>query len=101
MWRVPYVCIWLYRRFISPFLVPSCRFTPSCSVYAGEAYRRHGVLKGTWLTIRRLARCHPWHPGGHDPVPLVSGTRATATSGKQSRATVTQVEMPREERGHG
>jgi putative membrane protein insertion efficiency factor len=58
-----------YQRGISPGLPPSCRFTPSCSQYALEAVTRHGALKGTWLAVRRLVRCHPFHPGGFDPVP--------------------------------
>jgi uncharacterized protein len=58
-----------YQRFISPALPPSCRFHPSCSQYALEAVTRHGALKGGWLAVRRLARCHPFHPGGFDPVP--------------------------------
>lgn len=58
-----------YQLFLSPLLPPSCRFTPSCSQYALEALERHGAVKGTWLAARRLARCHPWHPGGYDPVP--------------------------------
>lgn len=64
--------IWLvrgYRLAISPFLPPSCRFYPTCSCYAIEALQRHGALKGSWLALRRIGRCHPWHPGGHDPVP--------------------------------
>jgi uncharacterized protein len=58
-----------YQRFISPALPPSCRFYPSCSQYALEAVTRYGAIKGTWLATRRLVRCHPFHPGGFDPVP--------------------------------
>ena len=58
-----------YRTWISPVLPPSCRFEPSCSAYALEALTVHGALRGTWLTLRRLLRCGPWHPGGWDPVP--------------------------------
>lgn len=58
-----------YQLMLSPLLPPSCRFTPSCSVYAHEALTRHGAVRGTWLAARRLARCHPWNPGGYDPVP--------------------------------
>lgn len=63
-----------YQRFISPLLPPDiCRFYPSCSHYAVEALRVHGAPRGLWLTLRRLARCHPFHPGGLDPVPQRSG----------------------------
>lgn len=58
-----------YQRFISPLIPPSCRFAPSCSEYAVRALSTHGVVYGTWLTVRRLLRCAPWHPGGWDPVP--------------------------------
>ena len=58
-----------YRRWISPALPPACRFTPTCSQYALEAVTRHGARRGAWLAARRLLRCHPFHPGGHDPVP--------------------------------
>jgi len=58
-----------YRMGISPFLGNNCRFHPSCSEYAIEALRKHGGLKGSWLALRRVSRCHPWHPGGADPVP--------------------------------
>jgi putative membrane protein insertion efficiency factor len=58
-----------YRYAISPLLPPSCRFYPSCSAYAIEALGSHGLLRGGWLAARRLCRCHPWNPGGIDPVP--------------------------------
>ncbi len=58
-----------YQVTISAALPPACRFHPSCSHYAVEALSRYGVLKGGWLSLRRLARCHPWNPGGPDPVP--------------------------------
>lgn len=58
----------LYQRWISPLLGPRCRFYPSCSAYAAEAIARYGFWRGSWLSARRLVRCHPWHPGGYDPV---------------------------------
>jgi len=58
-----------YQYVLSPWLGNQCRFTPTCSEYARQAVLTHGALKGTWLALRRVGRCHPWHPGGHDPVP--------------------------------
>jgi uncharacterized protein len=58
-----------YQLLVSPLLPPSCRFHPSCSAYAAEALRRHGAARGSWLAVKRLARCHPFCEGGIDPVP--------------------------------
>jgi putative membrane protein insertion efficiency factor len=58
-----------YQRFISPLLPPACRFEPSCSRYGYEAISRYGIVHGGWLTVKRLSRCHPFNPGGYDPVP--------------------------------
>ena len=60
-----------YQRFISPLLGTNCRFYPSCSQYSHEAVDRHGLIAGIWLGIKRIAKCHPFHPGGFDPVPEV------------------------------
>lgn len=58
-----------YQKIISPLTPPSCRFYPTCSHYGVEALQKHGALKGAWLTIRRILKCHPFHEGGFDPVP--------------------------------
>ena len=58
-----------YRRNISPMFPPCCRFTPTCSAYALEAVEKYGALKGGYLALRRILKCHPFHPGGYDPVP--------------------------------
>jgi uncharacterized protein len=67
--RVLIAVLGVYRRWISPLFLPHCRFHPSCSAYAVEALRVHGVLRGTGLATVRLLKCAPWHPGGLDPVP--------------------------------
>ena len=59
----------LYQIALSPYFGSQCRFTPTCSEYAKDAVKKHGAFKGAWLAIRRIGRCHPYHPGGHDPVP--------------------------------
>lgn len=63
------ILIRAYQWLISPLLPPSCRFTPSCSHYGIEALQKHGLIRGSYLTIARILRCHPWSKGGHDPVP--------------------------------
>jgi putative membrane protein insertion efficiency factor len=63
------LCITIYRRAISPLLLPSCRYVPTCSEYAFIAIQRYGALRGGWMGLKRISRCHPWHPVGYDPVP--------------------------------
>jgi hypothetical protein len=67
--RIALVLLRGYKRVLSPLLPPMCRFEPTCSVYTMQAVERYGALRGSWLGVRRLARCHPFNPGGWDPVP--------------------------------
>ncbi len=71
-WQVKHIALLIircYQRLISPLLPPSCRFEPSCSQYGYEAIQRYGLVRGGWLALKRISRCHPFNPGGHDPVP--------------------------------
>ena len=68
-----------YQLFVSPLIAPRCRFYPSCSAYAVTALQRHGALRGSWLAIRRLGRCHPWNPGGVDHVPPARPSRTPSS----------------------
>ncbi|MCL1985950.1 MAG: membrane protein insertion efficiency factor YidD [Betaproteobacteria bacterium] len=77
MRRLAVLPVILYQYCISPLLPAACRFYPSCSNYVLQAVLRHGVVRGGWLGLRRLARCHPWSPGGYDPVPPVISPRPT------------------------
>ena len=92
-----------YQRAISPALPPRCRFYPSCSAYAVEAIERHGAARGTWLAVRRLVKCAPWHPGGLDPVPdrpfgrspvTAPGTGDTARSSTRGATAPTRATPP-------
>ncbi len=69
MRRVLVALVRAYHYLLAPWWGGQCRFTPTCSNYAIEALERHGALSGSWLAARRILRCHPWNPGGHDPVP--------------------------------
>lgn len=67
--RLLLVLIRAYQYLLSPLIGTQCRFAPTCSHYAADALRKYGAIKGSYLTVRRLLRCHPWHPGGYDPIP--------------------------------
>ena len=71
--RTVVALITVYQKLVSPWLGANCRFQPTCSSYTREAIGRFGVVRGGWLGLRRLARCHPFRPGGYDPVPQVEG----------------------------
>jgi uncharacterized protein len=77
MARVLLMLIAFYRKAISPFTPPSCRFMPTCSAYAEEAVRRYGAARGGWMALRRLSRCHPFGSSGYDPVPDLDGRHDT------------------------
>ena len=83
-----------YRIFLSPLLPPTCRFTPTCSQYALDAIARYGAWKGSWLALRRILRCHPFHPGGYDPVPEVFWTVDTMPLSRAIKKSV-QAESPK------
>jgi putative membrane protein insertion efficiency factor len=69
MQKILILLIKAYQLLISPYIGGHCRFYPTCSCYAHEAITHHGVIRGVWLSVKRLGRCHPWHEGGIDPVP--------------------------------
>ncbi|WP_232787411.1 membrane protein insertion efficiency factor YidD [Spongiibacter nanhainus] len=79
MRRLLIACINVYRLFISPLIGPRCRFYPSCSNYAVDAIQQHGAARGTLLSAKRILRCHPFHPGGYDPVPPCCDHHTTST----------------------
>ena len=76
--RALLAAVGFYYRAISSALPPRCRFHPTCSAYAAEAIERHGAGRGSWLAVRRILKCAPWHPGGVDLVPVAGGTRGAA-----------------------
>jgi putative membrane protein insertion efficiency factor len=78
-----------YRLIFSPYVGRSCRFAPTCSQYALDALNEYGALKGSWLALRRIGRCHPWHAGGYDPVP-------TKTDGPQNHHCTHEASHPSE-----
>ena len=73
MTRAALAALMAYRQFVSPLLPPACRFAPTCSQYARLALLEHGLARGGWLALRRILRCHPFHPGGYDPPPVRAG----------------------------
>ncbi len=91
--RTLLAAIGFYSRAISPALPPRCRFAPTCSAYAAEAVAVHGAARGSWLALRRLLKCAPWHPGGFDPVPSRRGTAPSGTGG-DARTSMTAAPLP-------
>jgi putative membrane protein insertion efficiency factor len=86
--RALLAAIRFYSRAISPALPPRCRFYPTCSAYAAEAIARHGAARGSWLAVRRLLKCAPWHPGGVDLVPAAPAPSGTAQGSRSSSTAV-------------
>lgn len=86
--RIIIALIDAYRASVSPLLPPTCRYTPTCSQYARTAVQRFGGLKGSWLAVRRLLRCHPLGGGGYDPVPAEPGRAGDAPSSPEGTAAV-------------
>lgn len=84
----------VYRYAISPLLPPTCRFYPSCSEYALEAIGTHGPVKGSWLAARRVCRCHPWNPGGVDPVPARASLALREGGGRWPQSMRTPSSQP-------
>jgi uncharacterized protein len=89
--RALLAAIRFYSRAISPALPPRCRFYPTCSAYAAEAVERHGAARGTWLAVRRLVKCAPWHPGGVDLVPGAPGSTGTPEAVRSSSTAASQT----------
>ena len=83
--RIVMAVIRVYQRILSPILGGRCRFHPSCSHYGYEAVATHGALRGGWLALKRIGRCHPWNPGGYDPVPPVTTSTMEAVGGPDGR----------------
>ncbi|MFV8750883.1 membrane protein insertion efficiency factor YidD [Nannocystaceae bacterium ST9] len=99
LWRLPSRIALLvvrgYQVLISPMLPPACRFTPSCSHYACACLLDHGFVRGSWLTLRRLSRCHPWHPGGYDPPPPQRANRVLGSPNSLDPSSRLDPNMPR------
>jgi uncharacterized protein len=92
--RALLAAVGFYQRAVSPVLPPRCRFEPTCSAYAAEAVELHGAVRGSWLALRRLAKCAPWHPGGVDLVPPPSAPPSTGTHGTPEAACSSSTTAP-------
>ena len=94
MKRVLLAAVRFYQRAISPAFPPRCRFQPTCSAYALEAIELHGAGRGTWLAVRRILKCAPWHPGGVDLVPDPSAARAPRGTGDDGHSSSSRADRP-------